>query len=223
MTLCYNSVSPLLLDCLRKLMSNPVFDDFVLVGGTALSLHFGHRESVDIDLFTSMEYGSMNVNSIKSAIIRMFSYTDNIETFDTQGIGYSLFIGESKQIPDCVKLDIYYTDAFIRPICEVDGLRIASLPDLAAMKLDAILHSKRKKDFWDIHELLEHYSLNQLIQWGLERNPYGITEDGVLSALDNLTSLTQDNFINCYKGKYWEIIVEDIKDEVSKYRKTSVV
>lgn len=54
----YNTVNTELLRILRILMTAEEFKDFRLVGGTALSLYRGHRQSVDIDLFTDDEYGS---------------------------------------------------------------------------------------------------------------------------------------------------------------------
>ena len=68
MRLHYETVSKPLLECLQKLMTHAVFNDFVLVGGTALSLQLGHRMSVDIDLFTANAYGSLNLEEIKSAL-----------------------------------------------------------------------------------------------------------------------------------------------------------
>jgi hypothetical protein len=50
-------------------MSNKTFDDFVLVGGTALSMQLGHRKSIDIDLFTEKFYGSMNLKQILSLVL----------------------------------------------------------------------------------------------------------------------------------------------------------
>ena len=47
--LYYNTVNELLKNSLLKLMKSDVFKDFRLVGGTALSLQIGHRESIDID------------------------------------------------------------------------------------------------------------------------------------------------------------------------------
>ena len=101
---------------------------------------------------------------------------------------------------------------------ERDGLRIASIKDIAAMKLQAIVNSKRKKDFWDIHELLEHYSLKELIQFSLQRYPYSLNEKEILNALNCLTELSQDNVITCLKGKYWELIIEDLQSTVAQYR-----
>ena len=60
MGLHLNSVTNLLWNTLQKLMSIEEFNSFRLVGGTSLSLKLGHRESVDIDLFSDSEYGSID-------------------------------------------------------------------------------------------------------------------------------------------------------------------
>ena len=156
MRLRYHTVSGILLDCLQKLMANAVFDDFVLVGGTALSLQLGHRTSVDIDLFTANGYGSMNLEEIKNALSTSFPYTNRLDLLTERNLGYMVHIGNSET--ENVKLDLFYTEDFIEPIVRHDGLRLASLQDIAAMKMQAIVNHKRKKDFWDIHELLEHFT-----------------------------------------------------------------
>ena len=51
------TVVPNLLELLKKLMSEKLFSEFNLVGGTALALQIGHRNSIDIDLF-----GNKNIN-----------------------------------------------------------------------------------------------------------------------------------------------------------------
>ena len=211
MILKYHTVSEFLLDCLKKLMANPVFDDFVLVGGTALSLQLGHRMSIDIDLFTQKPYGSMNTEQIKSTLSEMFNYVAFLEGLNERSLFYPLYIGKNQK--EYVKLDLAYTDEFITPIIEQDGLRLASLQDIAAMKMQAIVNSKRKKDFWDIHELLEHYSLKELIDCGLQRNPYTLSQEEILTALCNADKLTQNTEIHCLKGKFWELIIEDLKKE----------
>ena len=217
MTLHYNTVSKPLLECLQKLMANASFNDFVLVGGTALSLQLGHRMSVDIDLFTAIDYGSMNLEDIKYALCDTFPYTDCLDNLNGRNLGYSVYIGNTKA--ESIKLDMYYTENFIAPVEQQDGLRLASVQDIAAMKMQAIVNSKRKKDFWDIHELLEHFTLEELIQFGLQRNPYTLTEDDILDSLCHSVELTQDNIIECLKGKYWELIIEDLRTEADRYKK----
>jgi predicted nucleotidyltransferase component of viral defense system len=209
MKLYYNAVSGILLEALHKLMNHDAFNDFVLVGGTALSLQLGHRMSVDIDLFTAIDYGSMDLKHIKHALSISFPYTDRLETLNETNLGYTVYIGNSEA--ENVKLDLFYTDNFIAPVIEQDGLRLASLQDIAAMKMQAIVNSKRKKDFWDIHELLEYFTLEELIRFGLERNPYTLTEISILDSLYHSAELSQDTVITCLKGKYWELIVEDLR------------
>jgi hypothetical protein len=61
----FNTVNELLKSSLLKLMASKEFSQFRLVGGTALSLQIGHRESIDIDLFSDIEYGTLNFNEIE--------------------------------------------------------------------------------------------------------------------------------------------------------------
>ena len=66
------TVEPLTLGLLRKLMLDPLFGQFVLVGGTALSLQIGHRKSVDLDMFTSaFDWEKVKIDirdAVKSAV-----------------------------------------------------------------------------------------------------------------------------------------------------------
>ena len=72
MRLRTNIASPLLLDCLYKIMANKAFDEFYLVGGTALALQRGHKISIDIDMFIDALYGEMKMDEIKKALVEMF-------------------------------------------------------------------------------------------------------------------------------------------------------
>jgi predicted nucleotidyltransferase component of viral defense system len=218
MKLYYETVSKSLLECLQKLMSNNVFNDFVLVGGTALSLQLGHRVSVDIDLFTSTQYGSMNLEEIKSALTTTFPYTDCLDSLNKRNLGYMVYIGNCQK--ERIKLDLFYTDEFIAPIVQYDGLRMASLKDISAMKMQAITNNKRKKDFWDIHELLEYFTLEQMILFGLQRDPYALKIDDIINSIFNAYNLLQDSEIKCLKGKYWELIIEDLQTVAKDYKKS---
>jgi predicted nucleotidyltransferase component of viral defense system len=152
----------------------------------------------------------MDLERLQNALYDTFEYTENLEKMTQRALGYGVSVGKSRE--ERIKLDLFYTDEFITPIIEQDGLRLASLQDIAAMKMQAIVNSKRKKDFWDIHELLEHYSLKELIEWGLQRNPYTLSQEEILTALCNADKLTQITEIHCFKGKFWDLIVEDLKE-----------
>src|SRR5690554_3092172 len=101
--LYYNTVNDILKKSLHTIMKAPVFNNFRLVGGTALSLQIGHRESVDIDLFTDSEYGSVDFRLIDSYLKENFKYVDFLDI--PPALGRSYFIGDSKD--DSVKLDVF--------------------------------------------------------------------------------------------------------------------
>ena len=213
MRLRTNIASPLLLDCLHKIMASKAFDDLYLVGGTALALQRGHRISIDIDMFSNALYGEMKTDEIKNALIEIFPYTENLDRLDETLMVYSLFVGNSSD--DCVKLDICYDENPIFPIVNIEGIRMLSEKDIAAMKLNAIAQDKqRKKDFWDIHDLLETYSIEEMVSFALKRFPWSLTLDNIIDGFKRLPSLNDYSEIRCLKGKYWEFIVEDLMEQI---------
>lgn len=184
MSLHYDTVSPLLKETLQKISKEPLFKDFILVGGTCLSLQLGHRRSIDIDLFTDMDYGNIDTINIKGFLQRNFSYTENLESLDQPALGYSLYIGNSPK--DKIKVDFFYTEKFIFPIQEIDNIRMADIREIAAMKIGAITQEEpRQKDFWDIHELNEKFPFEDMLDWAIKRNEWAVSEDGVLQGLKN--------------------------------------
>lgn len=64
MALHFNTVTPLLKSIQEDLMKAEEFSSFRLVGGTVLSLYYGHRMSMEIDLFSDTAYGSVDFKAI---------------------------------------------------------------------------------------------------------------------------------------------------------------
>ena len=132
-------------------------------------------------------------------------------------MGKSFFIGES--FNHCINLDVYYTDRYIRPIMSIDGLRLASLEDIVAMKIDVISSGGRKKDFWDIHELLQSYSLEHMLKLHEERHPYTHNRQEVLECLMKFEQADNDFEPLCLKNKNWHLIKLDIIEIVKSSNK----
>lgn len=205
--LYYNTVNPLLLSTLQDLMKTSVFDDFRLVGGTSLSLQLGHRQSIDIDLFTDSMYDSVDFKAIDNYLRKSYAYVDTFKT-DIVGMGKSYYIGSSKN--ECIKLDLFYTDSFIRPFLLIDGLRLASLEEIVAMKIDVVSRIGRKKDFWDIHELMDIYSIEDMLHLHEERYPYSHDKQEIIINFSNFENADTDFDPVCLRKKYWEIIKLDL-------------
>ncbi len=180
-TLHYKTVTPLLLEILRQLMLEPLFEPFVLVGGTNLSLRFGHRRSDDIDLFTDTAYDSIDFSLLEEYLYDHFAYFEKPDKSGIVGFGQGYYIGSSSDI--CVKLDLMYTDPFFSPIDVIDGIRMASIEQIAAMKMHAIATGGRKKDWWDIYELLNIYNLEQLLDFHKKWQPWTFSENDDIERL----------------------------------------
>ena len=204
--LYWNTVNDKLREILELIMACPLFDRFRLVGGTSLSLQLGHRISVDLDLFTEAPYGSIDFEAIDQFLREHFRYVSTIGS--AIGGGTSYLIGETEE--ESVKLDLYYTNEFIQPALELDGIRLATVEEIIAMKLDVISRRGRKKDFWDVHELIDRYSVDEMVVFHQTRYPWSDDRDQILANMVNFSFADEDFDPNCLRGKHWEVIKLDI-------------
>lgn len=207
----YNTVTPLLKSILEKLMEANEFAQFRLVGGTALSLYCGHRMSVDIDLFTEAEYGTIDFDGIEDYLVKQFTYVDFNKL--PVGMGKSYFIGNDSQ--NAIKLDLYYTEPFIDDVIEVDAIRMATIEEIIAMKIDVIQHTGRKKDYWDLHELKGQYNIKDMLGFHLKRYPYTHNKKQILNNFVDFEEANDDFDPVCLRDKYWEFIKLDLIDFVN--------
>ena len=215
MIIHYTTVTPLLKEVLDILMKEETFAPFRLVGGTNLSLRLGHRMSDDIDLFTDAEYGSLDFRIFENFLANRFSYYEKIDKTSIVGFGRGYYIGNSAD--ECVKLDLMYTDKFLKDAEINNGIRMASVDDIVAMKINAISGGGRKKDFWDIHKLLESYDLKQMLELHKRRHEWEHEDEQVLNSLINFEEANEMEDPICLEYKDWDNIKLDIINEVTSF------
>jgi hypothetical protein len=121
---------------------------FVLYGGTAVALHLGHRTSVDFDFFTSAALD-------KKAIETSFAFMQDAQTIQE---GENTFVVSAPMPSGPVKVS-FFGDVTIgrinEPLQTKDStLLVASIEDLLATKLKAILDRAEAKDYRDISAML---------------------------------------------------------------------
>lgn len=157
----FETIAPPTLELLKKLQHIRELNHTLLVGGTALALQFGHRKSIDIDLFGNIP-----------DLIDIPQYLDST--------GKVTLLKQSKHIHsytiNSVKVDIVnYPYPWISEPIMIDGTRIAGLKDICAMKLAAITGRGSKKDFIDIYFLLQHFTLNEMLSFYSQKYVDGST------------------------------------------------
>lgn len=207
----YETVTPLLKRVLDDIMENPIFRPFYLVGGTSLSFRLGHRESVDIDLFTNAPYGSLDFSVFEKFFQKNYKYYYCTDKTNLVGFGRSYYIGDSEE--NSIKIDLYYHDEIVDPCDIIENIRMASLDDVVAMKVDVISRIGRKKDFWDLHELLNTYSISQMLDLHQQRHEYTHDREQILANFTNFSSADKELNPVCLKCKEWELIKLDFVEK----------
>lgn len=203
------TVEPRTLSVLKQLMEMPELQDFSLVGGTALSLLYGHRISVDLDLFSNQPFEN---NFIVHALEKKFK-SSIVNRSTNPRFGIFCFIDE-------VKIDIIrHPHPLIRPILNIDDIRMFSTEDIIAMKVQAILGRGKKKDFWDIAELLQHFSIADFIRFHKEKYTTQNLLITVPQAITYFADAEESEDPVSLKKQTWNGVKNFINEKVSNYLK----
>jgi hypothetical protein len=192
---------------LKKLMLIPEMQDFCLVGGTALSLMFGHRISEDLDIFSYKTFDNIKIiETLKNYFGSDFVMEDKPAFF-----GVFCYIGEAKV--DIVR----FPHPQIRPTVHIDGIRMYAPEDIIAMKVQAILGRGKKKDFWDIAELLQHYTVADFVQLHKEKYSTQNLLISVPQAIVYFDDAEESEDPISLKGQTWSGVKQFIQDKVREY------
>lgn len=129
--------------------------NFYLGGGTAIALYLGHRRSIDFDWFIQEALGDpmLLAQDIRSQGIAFT--TNRVEPGTLHGMVSGVKVSF-----------LEYPYPLLRPSTRMEGFEcnIASLDDLACMKLSALSQRGSKKDFVDIYALMvKHKFLPDLL------------------------------------------------------------
>jgi hypothetical protein len=146
---------------------------------TGLSLQLGHRQSIDIDLFSDVDF---DINDLAKVVRK------KIPTAEIRKLSFGLTIYIPTPDKKDLKVDLMNTERFIRDPIIIENIRIAHLEDIAPMKLEAITSRNTKKDFFDIYELLKTFRIEDLLNFYTEKYPY----NDIKQVLENITFFSED-------------------------------
>jgi len=152
----WESLTPATQDAFHLISKQKFIQKFYLAGGTGLALHFGHRFSVDLDFFSD------DINTVgpaqRSALRTLLDDPTLAITHDKdssfvvvwRGVGVSFF-----------RLNLY---PLAQPTFLVNNVRLASVEEIGAMKLAAIINRGTRKDMVDLYFILQQVSLDDIFQ-----------------------------------------------------------
>lgn len=196
--LSYGTIEPRTLELLRNLMEAKSLSGTRLVGGTGLALQYGHRMSVDLDLFGHVEEEDEDIRSVlrQAGRLTVLKTSKNIKIYAV----------------DRIKVDIVnYSYPWIDGCIDEDGIRLASPKDIAAMKVNAIEGRGTKKDFIDMYSLLQRYTLKDILDFYQQKYP----ENSIFRALMSL-SYFEDADAQLMPKMFIQTTWEEMKAEIRK-------
>lgn len=188
---------------LKRIMEDPVFKDYFLVGGTASALQMGHRKSIDLDLFTRND---IDVDELQNHLKKSYEFQDDFRARNT-------LKGKINGVSiDCIKYDY----PLLKPLVCESNIRILSLEDISAMKLSSVTdNGSRIKDFVDLAYMSAHLSLNEMLS--CYKKKFG--DVNVLSPAKALVYYNDIDFenepVNLIDGNFsWNVIKDRLEDMV---------
>jgi hypothetical protein len=129
--------------------------DFYLAGGTGLALQIGHRDSVDFDFFS---WKSFSTAKLYEQIKKIFAGHKILKVQEEKNT-LTVFIDSNVKISF-----FYYPYKLIGELLDENNFKIASIEDIAIMKLAAIVSRATNKDYIDLYFILKKMSLSDILK-----------------------------------------------------------
>lgn len=157
----WDSVTPAMRQIMTAFSSDPLAEEFYLAGGTALALQLGHRRSVDLDYFSQTQSDiPALVQPLRGAL------KDYAPILSDSSWGNLVFLAKD------VRVGFYgYGYKLVAPLVEAEDVRLASVQDIALMKMDALLARASRKDFHDLYAICQRISLRELLDLAPQKYP----------------------------------------------------
>jgi predicted nucleotidyltransferase component of viral defense system len=201
--LFWNTVTADMRVILNEFSRSQVGAKFYLAGGTALSLQLGHRLSVDLDFFSPTE----DIPTIRPALEK--SLAPFHPTLADSAWGNLVYLVRD------VRIGFYgYGYELVAPLVESENAHLASIEDIALMKLDALLARAARKDFYDLYFICQKVSLRQILN--LAPQKYPSTRDFETQTVKRLTyfeNAEQDIDPTLLQPAAWEMVKEYFREQ----------
>lgn len=187
-----------------------------LAGGTALSLQLGHRTSVDFDFYTSKRFQP-------EKILDLFEdrFPNRVKT---------ILKKEDTLIINIDKVEIscfFYKYPLIYSSVKINGVPVASIKDIAAMKIAAISQRGTKRDFIDLYYLLQKFKLAEIFKFAEKKYPkinfYHILRSLIFFQDAETEDKSRKGRIRMFDPNFsWSKVKRHLIEQVKNYQKSLI-
>jgi len=193
---------------LESLDKIEIIKNFYLAGGTALALQLGHRKSIDLDLFSRKDFSTEELKTVLSQIGKLKIYSEEKRTLNANLNGVKIsFLG--------------YKYRMLFPLVEYSrSLKLASIQDIACMKIDAVSNRGSKKDFIDLYFLLKKYSLKEILSFFDKKyQEIEYSQLHILKSLIYFQDAEGDPMPLMLKSADWDEVKKELRKNVKEFIK----
>jgi len=182
--------------------------EFYLVGGTAIALQIGHRQSIDFDLFKK-------ANLRKEKIVQTLgAYHWPHQLLFSNAEGLHLVANQ-------VKITFFQFPFDIPTKTIFEGIRMPDLLHLAAMKAYALGRRAKWKDYLDLYFILrDHHPLSAVVHTALDLFPGLFSEKLLLQQLCYFEDVDYSEEVSFLAGH--EVSDEEVKRFLTNLASQSV-
>lgn len=184
--------------------------DAYLAGGTACALQLGHRVSYDLDFFTGKEFNAHD----------LVKKLERIEGFKLERTAWGTILGRFGKIKFSL---FYYSYPVLYPSKNFNGIKIADLRDIAAMKILAISDRGIKRDFIDLYAICHNQKISLEQSLFLYDRKYGKSASDIIHVLKSFTyfeDAEKNPMPKMIIPLKWEEVKNFFQNEVKKLKLT---
>ncbi|MBI2017957.1 nucleotidyl transferase AbiEii/AbiGii toxin family protein [Candidatus Daviesbacteria bacterium] len=202
-----NTLSKNAAGVLAILGKSKILKNAYLAGGTACALQLGHRVSLDLDFFTEKEFSTEIV----------LEQLKNLPGFKLDETAKWTILGSFPKVKFSY---FYYRYPLIKKTVIFSQINLASLEDIAAMKIDAVCSRGTKRDFIDLYFLAKKFPLQKMFKFYDEK--YGKLSNNIVHivrSLDYFADADPQDLPKMLIPVYWEEVKKFFQDQTIKLAK----
>lgn len=182
---------------------------YILVGGTALSLQIGKRQSEDLDFMKWRTSRSEKMEVDWPGIKKELETIAPIEHMNLMDIDHVEFIVAG------VKVSFYASPRYSpvsQPVLIQDNLYAADLLSIGAMKMEVMMRRSNFRDYYDIYSLLQcGINFHSMVDLALKYSGHLLHTKNLYSMLTNGARFMADANFSHLQPEY-QVSVKEIED-----------
>lgn len=187
---------------------------YLLVGGTALSIQIGKRQSEDLDF---MKWRTSKAEKMEVDWPTIKKELETIASIDSMNL---MDIDHVEFVVAGVKISFYANPHYSpvsSPVLIQDNLYVADLTSIGAMKMEVMMRRSNFRDYYDIYSLLkEGVSFKEMVDLALTYSGHLLHTKNLYAMLNNGNRFMIDDNFKQLQPQY-DVTPKDIENYIRTY------